>query len=120
MIAVLLFYGIRQKILSFCLINQFLFCMYARSDSVLCSKIIIGRGPLLQPSPGVSTTASPSPLGANAKRCTVGDLLKPQVAWGTCSPAPTGRAGASSDCRDLLQCVMGWRVVIKSYHMVKQ
>ena len=32
---------------------------------------IDGRGPLRQPSPGVSTTASPRPLGTNAKRCDV-------------------------------------------------
>jgi len=78
------------------------------------------RGPLRQPSPGVSTTASPGPLGVNAKRCAVGDLMKPRVAWATCSPAPTGRAGASSDWRDLLQRAMGWRVVVESYHMVEQ
>ena len=36
---------------------------------------IDGRGLLRQPSPGVSTTASPWPLGTNAKRCAVGNLL---------------------------------------------
>jgi len=77
---------------------------------------IDGRGPLRQPSPGVSTTASPGsgPLGANAKRCAVGHVMKPRVAWATCSPAPTGRAGASSDCRDLRQRAMGWRVAVES------
>ena len=33
-----------------------------------------GRGRLRQPSPGVSTTASPRPLGVNAKSRAVGDL----------------------------------------------
>jgi len=40
---------------------------------------IDGRGPLCQPSPGVSTMASPGPLGVYAKRCGVVDLFKPRV-----------------------------------------
>jgi len=71
-------------------------------------------------SPGVSTTASPGPLGANAKRCVVGDLMKTRVSWATCSPAPTERAVAISDCRYLWQCAMGWCVVVESYHMAEQ
>jgi len=62
---------------------------------------IDGRGPLRQLFPGVSTTASSGPLGKNAKRCAVGDLLNPRVTWATYSPAPTGSAGASSYCRNL-------------------
>jgi len=54
----------------------------------------------------MSTTASPGPLGANAKRCAVGDLLDPRVAWATCSSAPTRRAGAGLYCRGLWQCMM--------------
>jgi len=79
--------------------------LYHNVLSPSSTDLIDGRGPLRQPTPGVSTTASPGPLGTNAKRCAVGDLLDPRVAWATCSttqdtvgrassPAPTGRAGA--------------------------
>jgi len=74
-------------------------------------------GPLHQPSPGVSTTASPRPLGVNAKKCAVGDLLNLRLACATCL---TTRAGASSYCHELWQCTMDWHVVVKSYqHLIQ-
>jgi len=75
------------------------------SSSSSSDRIDGGRGPLCQPSPGVSTTASPGPLGTNAKRCAVGDLLKPRVAWATC---PAGqepvRIAATLTTREGLAC----------------
>jgi len=82
---------------------------------------IDGRGPLRQPSPGVSTTASPGSLGANAKKSSaiceatscVGDLFagtngegRFQFRFGLPRPVTM---------RDGLVCV-----VAESYQMAKQ
>ena len=69
--------------------------------------------------PGVSTTASTGPLGANAKRCVVavGDLMKPRVAWATCSRRR--QPGGQEPVRIAATCDNA-RVVVESYHMAEQ